>query len=152
MPQPVILKKYANRRLYDTSRSAYVTLDEVAELIKAGKEVRAVDAKTNEDVTAFILTQIVLENARQKNILLPVPLLHVVIRFGDNLLSDFFNNYMELVIKNYLTYKSRVDDQFRRWLDLGIDFSEMTKQSFSGMSPFSFFKPPADGTDKEPES
>ena len=58
---------------------------------------------------------------------------------------------MELVIKNYLTYKSKVDEQFRRWLDLGVDFSEMTKQSFSGLSPFSFFKPPADGKDEESE-
>jgi polyhydroxyalkanoate synthesis repressor PhaR len=151
MPEPVVLKKYANRRLYDTSRSAYVTLDEVAELIKAGREVRAVDAKTKEDVTAFILTQIVLENARKKNILLPVPLLHVIIRFGDNLLSDFFHNYMEVVIKNYLAYKTKVDAQFKRWLDLGLDFSELSKQSLSGLSPFPFFGTPAGGKEEDPQ-
>ncbi len=149
MPDPVVLKKYANRRLYDTGRSAYVTLEEVAEMIRAGREVRAIDAKTKEDVTAFILTQIVLENARRNNILLPVPLLHVIIRFGDNLLSDFFSNYMELIIKNYLTYKSKVDEQFRRWLDLGMDFSQMTRQSFKGLSPFSLFKPPAEGKEED---
>lgn len=151
MPDPVVLKKYANRRLYDTSRSAYVTLDEVAEMIKAGRQVRAVDAKTREDVTAFILTQIVLENARKKNILLPVPLLHIIIRFGDNLLSDFFNNYMELVIRNYLDYKTKVDEQFKRWLDLGMDFSQIGKQSLSGLSAFPFFKPPAGGKQEDPQ-
>ena len=151
MPEPVVLKKYANRRLYDTSRSVYVTLDEVADMVKAGREVCAVDAKTKEDVTAFILTQIVLENARQKNILLPVPLLHVIIRFGDNLLSDFFNNYMELVIKNYLDYKTKVDAQFKRWLDIGMDFSQLSKQSLSGLSAFPFFKPPAGGKEEDPQ-
>ena len=63
MPEKVILKKYANRRLYDTERSAYVTLNEVAELIKTGRQVEVIDAKTKEDVTAFILTQILLEEA-----------------------------------------------------------------------------------------
>lgn len=149
MTDKVVLKKYANRRLYDTGRSAYVTLEEVAEMIKAGKEVRAVDAKTKEDVTAFILTQIVLENARTKNALLPAPLLHVIIRFGDNLLSEFFNNYMELVLNNYLAYKSEADTQFRRWLDMGMDFSKMTRQSFGGLSPFSFFKSPPGGKDDD---
>ena len=151
MPEPVVLKKYANRRLYDTGQSAYVTLDEVAEMVKAGKEVRAIDAKTKEDVTAFILTQIVLENARKKNILLPVPLLHVIIRFGDNLLSDFFNNYMELVIKNYLSYKTKADEQFKRWLDLGMDFSQLSKQSLSSLSPFPFFKPSGGDREKDPQ-
>ena len=151
MPETVVLKKYANRRLYDTGQSAYVTLDEVAQMIKAGREVRAIDAKTKEDVTAFILTQIVLENARKKNILLPVPLLHIIIRFGDNLLSDFFNNYMELVIKNYLSYKTKVDAQFKQWLDLGMDFSELSKQSLSSLSPFPFFKPSGEDQEKDPQ-
>jgi len=67
MPETVVLKKYANRRLYDTEKSAYVTLKQVADYIHDGRQVRIMDAKTEEDVTAFILTQIVLEEAKNKN-------------------------------------------------------------------------------------
>ncbi len=70
MSQKIHLKKYANRRLYDTEKSRYVTLNEVAELIKKGRKVEVRDAKTKENVTAFILTQIVLEEAKKKNVLL----------------------------------------------------------------------------------
>jgi len=92
------LKKYGNRRLYDTARSTYVTLNQVADIIKQGTDVEVVDAKTQEDVTAFILTQIVLEQARRKNALLPVELLHLIIRYGENLLQEFFQKYLEQTI------------------------------------------------------
>lgn len=137
MPETILLKKYANRRLYDTTRSAYVTLDEVARMIAEGQTVKAEDAKTAEDVTAFVLTQIVLEKARQKNILLPVPLLHLIIRYGDNFLMEFFDKYLEQAMNNYLAYKSRVDEQFKRWMEFGLNYS-------GSMSPFSFFRPKGD--------
>lgn len=136
----IVLKKYANRRLYDTEKSVYVTLDQVAERIREGNRIQAIDARTGEDVTDFILTQIVLERARQKNALLPSPLLHMIIRYGDNLLGEFFEKYLEQTIKNYLVYKSRVDEQFRRWLDFGMDITDLGRKSMTGMSPFQFFR------------
>ena len=84
MAKRVLLKKYANRRLYDTERSAYVTLQQVCDLIKDGRQVAAIDAQTQEDVTAFILTQIVVEQTKNKNGLLPVSLLHLIIQYGEN--------------------------------------------------------------------
>jgi polyhydroxyalkanoate synthesis repressor PhaR len=99
MENPVILKKYANRRLYDTEQSAYVTLSQVAQLIKEGREVAILDAKTEEDVTAFILTQIILEEAKQNHTLLPVALLHLIIRHGDNLLANFSRNICSRSLK-----------------------------------------------------
>lgn len=140
MPDVIVLKKYANRRLYDTEKSVYVTLDQVAERIREGNRIRAVDAKTGEDVTDFILTQIVLEKARRKSALLPAPLLHMIIRYGDNLLGEFFEKYLEQTLKNYLAYKSRVDEQFRRWLDFGMDITDMSRKTMPGMSPFQFFR------------
>ena len=123
MPEKVQIKKYGNRRLYDTEKSAYVTLNQVAEMIKGGRQVEVIDAKTQEDVTAFTLTQILVEDARNKNILLPVPLLHLLIQYGDNLLEEFFQKYLELTLKNYLTYRSSVDEKFRKWLDMGAQLS-----------------------------
>ena len=64
MAEKVLLKKYANWRLYDTEQSKYVTLTEVTQLIRNGRQVEVIDAKTKEDVTAFILTQILLEQAK----------------------------------------------------------------------------------------
>ncbi len=128
---PVVIKKYANRRLYDTESSAYVTLNQVADMVRAGRQVKVVDARTDEDVTAFILAQIIMEQAREKNILMPASLLHLIIRYGDNILEEFFEKYLEQVLKNYLSYKDAVDDQFRKWLDLGIDISQKTLESFA---------------------
>ena len=139
MGEKVLLKKYANRRLYDTEKSGYVTLDQVADMIKEGRQVEVVEAKTREDVTAFILTQIILEQAKKKNVLLPVPLLHLIIQYGENVLEEFFKEYLEQTIKNYLTYKRAVDEQFKKWLDLGMGVSETAQESMTGPTPFQSF-------------
>jgi polyhydroxyalkanoate synthesis repressor PhaR len=119
------LKKYSNRRLYDTHNSRYVTLEDVTGLIKSGNRVEIIDAATKEDVTAFILTQVILEEARKKNILLPAPVLHLIIQHGDGALSDFFDKYFQKTIQNYLEYKKAFDDQFSKWLEVGTDMRKM---------------------------
>jgi polyhydroxyalkanoate synthesis repressor PhaR len=136
MPEKVVLKKYANRRLYDTEKRAFVSLSHVAELVKQGREIEISDEKTGEDVTAFILTQIVLEEAKKKTLLLPVSLLYLLIRYGDSVLSEFFENYLEQTLKNYLAYKSAMDAQFQRWLEMGQGFSNLTQKSMSNLAPF----------------
>ena len=136
MAGKLLLKKYANRRLYDTEKSTYVSLNHVAELIKQGREVEVIDAKTKEDVTAFILTQIVLEQARKNRFLLPPPLLPLIIQYGENVLAEFFDKYLGETIKHYLTYKSTADEQFRNWLNLSLDLSEMAQKTMTGTTPF----------------
>ncbi len=143
MIEKVLLKKYSNRRLYDTEKSAYVTLSQVAELIKAGREVEVTDAETKEDVTAFILTQIVFEEAKKKTLLLPSSLLYLIIRYGETALSEFFEKYLEQTLQNYFSYKSAMDEQFRKWLDLGMDFSALTQNTMGNLNTFTeiFSKP-----------
>lgn len=142
MPTDVVLKKYANRRLYDTEKSAYVTLNEVADYIRQGRTVAIIDAKTKEDVTAFILTQIVLEEAKNKNALLPVPMLHLIIRYGDNLLGEFFEKYLHQIFQNFITHKQAMDDQFQQWVEMGLNMSQAAQKSFTGINPFQpFFDP-----------
>ena len=142
MTDKLHFKKYANRRLYDTEKSAYVTLDDVMQVIRQGRNVEVADAKTGEDVTAFTLTQIILEESRKKNSLLPVPLLHLIIQYGENILGEFFDKYLEQTIRNYLTYKAAADDQFKKWLSLGMDFSNLTRASMASLPGFrSFFDP-----------
>ena len=96
MEDKLLLKKYTNRRLYDTEKSIYVTLDYVTNVIRQGRQIVVLDAKTGEDVTAAILTQIVLEEARKKNYLLPNPLLYLIIQYGETILSDFFEKSIYL--------------------------------------------------------
>ena len=162
MQEAVVLKKYANRRLYDTEKSVYVTLQEVADGIRRGRQVKVVDAQTKEDVTAFILTQIVLEEAKNKNALLPTPLLHMIIQFGDNVLVEFFENYLQQIIQSYLAHKTAFEEQFRQWIGAGMNLSEMARRTMSDASGLKtlfdinpFFKPvyskesEGAGTDKD---
>ncbi len=135
MPDKLIIKKYNNRRLYDTEKNVYVTLNQVAKEIKQGREVEVVDAKTKEDVTAFILTQILLEEAKTKNFLLPVPILHLMIRLGDTMLSEFFEKHLPQIIENYLSLKTSMDKEFEKWLDLSLGITDQAKKSFTTLSP-----------------
>ena len=141
MPDKITLKKYANRRLYNMEKSTYVTLNEVADFIRQGRRVEVIDAKSKEDVTASILSQIILEEAKNKNILLPVPVLHLIIQYGDNVLGEFFEKYLQQMIQTYLAHKHAVDDQFKKWLEMGQDFSKTAQEAMVGLSPFkSFFE------------
>jgi polyhydroxyalkanoate synthesis repressor PhaR len=142
MAEILIFKKYANRRLYNTEKSIYVTLGQIADEIRGGRQVRIEDAKTKEDVTAFILTQIILEEAKNKNILLPAPLLHLIIQYGDNLLGEFFEKYFLQMLNTFVAHKQAVDSQFQQWLEMGMNMSKMAHSSMAGMNPFqSFFDP-----------
>jgi polyhydroxyalkanoate synthesis repressor PhaR len=142
------LKKYPNRRLYDTESSVYVTLSDVAQMVRNGHQVEVVDAKTGEDVTAFILMQVVSEQTKNNHIILPSSLLHLIIRFGENTLSEFFEKYLEKSIQSYLSYKKIMDEQFRIYMELGMDFSSMAEKTLKNLTPFSpFYKEDSGETD-----
>jgi polyhydroxyalkanoate synthesis repressor PhaR len=101
----MLVKKYGNRRLYDTERSRYVRLDEIAERIRAGADVQVVDAKTGADLTAPTLAQIIFED-RNAARLLPVPLLLQLVRMGDEPLADFLGRYVSWALEMYLQARS----------------------------------------------
>lgn len=98
---PTIIKKYGNRRLYDTGDSRYVTLDELSAKVRGGTDVRVVDAKTGKDLTQVTLTQIIVEG-RGVAELLPVPLLLQLIRLGDDALAEFFGRWVTGALDLYL--------------------------------------------------
>jgi polyhydroxyalkanoate synthesis repressor PhaR len=97
---PVTIKKYGNRRLYDTQDSRYVTLEELAAKVRSGTDVRVVDAKTGGDLTQATLTQIIIEG-RGAAKLLPVPLLMQLIRLSDDALAEFFGRYVSGALELY---------------------------------------------------
>ena len=107
MAAPVLIKKYGNRRLYDTGDSRYVTLEELAAKIRTGADIRVVDAQTGEDLTQATLTQLVLETGHAARFL-PVQLLMQMIRLSDDALAEFFSRYVTGALDIYLQAKRGV--------------------------------------------
>lgn len=140
MDQKILIKKYPNRRLYNTETSGYITIKDVADLIKAGHRVEVRDVTNGEDVTALVLTQIVMDKAKNNQGLLPVSLLHLVIQFGENLLHEFFEKYLEKTMESYLIYRKTVDDQVNAYLDMGMDFSSLAEKTLKDMESMNIFK------------
>jgi polyhydroxyalkanoate synthesis repressor PhaR len=103
----VLIKKYGNRRLYDTGDSRYITLDELAAKVRGGADVRIVDAQTGEDLTQSTLVQVVLEGSNAAKFL-PVQLLTQMVRLSDDSLAEFFSRYVTSALDLYLQAKRGV--------------------------------------------
>src|SRR3954471_2947574 len=100
------IKKYGNRRLYDTEESRYITLDELEAKVKKGADVQVLDAKTGEDLTQATLVQIIIEG-RGAAKLLPVPLLVQLIRLSNAALGEFMGRYLAGALELYLQAKTQ---------------------------------------------
>jgi polyhydroxyalkanoate synthesis repressor PhaR len=100
-PDPVLIKKYGNRRLYDSSSSQYVNLEDIARLVREGKEVQVVDAKTGQDLTRVTLTQIITEDAKEKQTGLPIELLRQLVVASDEVRQEFVMWYLKSAFDTY---------------------------------------------------
>ncbi|HUC10013.1 MAG TPA: polyhydroxyalkanoate synthesis repressor PhaR [Stellaceae bacterium] len=131
--KPVIVKKYANRRLYNTATSSYVTLDDLAKLIKEGGDFVAHDAKTGEDITRSVLTQIIVEQEQKGQNLLPISFLRQLISFYGDSMQFLVPGYLEQAMIAF----NRNQEQMRKSLQatFGIfpfgQFEEMGKQNMA---------------------
>jgi polyhydroxyalkanoate synthesis repressor PhaR len=112
--KPIIIKRYENRKLYDTSRSTYVTLEDIASLIREGKEVQVVDAKTNEDLTKNTLALIILEEERQKKNPLPLNLMYQLIKYGEAI-QGTFQDYLATGFEALLAGQLEAQKRMRDW-------------------------------------
>ncbi len=102
-PKKVVIKKYENRRLYDTTRSQYVNLDEVAQLVRDGNEVQVLDAATGEDITRLILTQIIVEHAKSPNSVFPLDVLRQMVVASGRATQESAVKYIKAVFEMYQT-------------------------------------------------
>jgi polyhydroxyalkanoate synthesis repressor PhaR len=98
---PIVIKKYGNRRLYNTAASRYVNLDDIAALVRQGKEVKVLDAKTGQDLTRLTLTQIITEDAKDQPGGLPLELLRQLIVASDQVRQDFIMWYLKSAFDTY---------------------------------------------------
>lgn len=106
----VVIKKYANRRLYNTATSTYVTLEDLAEMVKKGTDFVVYDAKTGEDITRSVLTQIIFEEENKGQNLLPIKFLRQLIRFYGDSMQAFVPGYLEFSLESL----TREQDKFRQ--------------------------------------
>ncbi len=110
---PITIKKYANRRLYDTQRSCYITLDDLAKMVRAGQEFTVVDAKSGDDITHNVLTQIIMDEETRGSTLLPVNFLRQLIGlYGDNLQSavpQYLETSLGAFRKNQQQFRAAVE-------------------------------------------
>ena len=110
----VVIKKYANRRLYNTATSAYVTLEDLAQMVREGVEFVVFDAKTNDELTRQILTQIIFEEESRGEALLPVQFLRQLIGFYGNSMQAVLPSYLEMSLDSFSRQQEQLRSQFTR--------------------------------------
>jgi len=133
----VTIKKYANRRLYDTESSAYITLDRLAAMVREGREFEVVDAKTGEDITRQVLTQIIVDEEARGATMLPISFLKQLIGLYGNSMQTFVPQYLEAAMDAFQRNQSTVRDTFgaNMFADLAkrnMAMFEDAAQAFSG--------------------
>lgn len=154
---PVVIKKYANRRLYNTSTSAYVTLEDLSKMVREGVDFEVFDAKTNEELTRQVLTQIIVEEESRGESLLPVQFLRQLIGFYGGQMQSVLPSYLEMSLDSFTSRQEQLRSQFGRAMGAapgGALLEETVKQNMAMFeramkmfSPFSYAKPaeaPAD--------
>jgi len=156
--EPITIKKYANRRLYNTGTSTYVTLEDLAVMVKAGEDFQVFDAKTGEDITRSVLAQIIFEqeNKEGQN-LLPINFLRQLIRFYGDSMQMLVPRYLEVSIESL----TKEQEKFRQQMASAFGVSplgvleeqarrnmEMFEKAFSMFAPFAR----REGGEKPPES
>jgi polyhydroxyalkanoate synthesis repressor PhaR len=129
-----VVKKYANRRLYNTATSCYVTLDELSQMVRKGEDFVVYDAKTGEDITRSVLTQIILEEDSKGRNLLPISFLRQLISFYDDSLQSFLPRYLELSMENFARNQEQMrgymEQTFGRFFPLN-QFEDMARQNMA---------------------
>jgi polyhydroxyalkanoate synthesis repressor PhaR len=131
-PDPVIIKKYANRRLYNTAASCYITLEQLCDMVKQGVEFEVRDARTGEDITRQVLAQIIFEEENKGQHLLPIQFLRQLIRFYGDSLQAFIPSYLEISMESFARNQNDIRHKFADALSgkLGYrDLEQLTRQN-----------------------
>ena len=133
--EPIIVKKYANRRLYDTQTSTYVTLEDLALMVREERDFIVIDAKTKEDITHSVLTQIILERETRGENLLPANFLRQLIRFYGHSMQKFVPSYLELSLGELAKQQEKYRDQISTAF-AGTPVSMMQEQTKKNLEMF----------------
>ncbi len=134
-PAEIVIKKYGNRRLYDTAGSRYVNLDDLAQHVRGGREVRVVDAKTGQDLTRVTLTQIITEDAKDKPTGLPLELLRQLIIASDEVRQEFLMWYLKSAFDTYQKLQDTVQNRLSEVQSAVLSPVDMMKRFLGAATP-----------------
>ena len=135
--QPTVIKKYANRRLYHTGTSTYVTLEELGSMVRGGEDFVVYDAKTGDEITRSVLTQIIFEQESKGQNLLPVAFLRQLIRFYGHSLQGLVPSFLEFSLESLAREQQKFRDQMTHAFGPAAAFQAMEDQARSNMAFFS---------------
>jgi polyhydroxyalkanoate synthesis repressor PhaR len=157
MAEPRVIKKYANRRLYDSTDSRHVTLEDIRKMIASGARVKIVDDKSGEDLTRAVLLQVIAEQEQFGNPVLSTELLETIIRFYGNPVQQMLSRYMEQSVGAVLKQQQQLQAEMAKAFETPMaPIAELARQSMEGwaklqagmMAPFT---PPAEPAGKQDE-
>jgi polyhydroxyalkanoate synthesis repressor PhaR len=134
--EPVVIKKYANRRLYNTASSSYVTLDHLSEMVRDGVDFVVQDAKTGEDITRSVLTQIIFEQESRGQNLLPVAFLRRLIRFYGDQMQGFLPPYLDMSMESFSKAQEQMRENFSRAFGATTPMAAFEEQTQRNMAMF----------------
>ena len=159
--EPTTIKKYANRRLYNTGTSTYVTLEDLAEMVKGGEDFTVFDAKTGEDITRSVLTQIIFEQESKGQNLLPITFLRQLIRFYGDSIQNLIPTYLDFSIDSLVRDQEKLRGQMTNAFGPGAFDAiggqvrrnmEMFEQAMRMFLPFGSARPEPAGKPAEAET
>ena len=133
---PIVIKKYANRRLYNTQTSSYVTLDHLCEMVKNGVEFEVRDARTGDDITRQVLAQIIFEEENKGQHLLPIQFLRQLIRFYGDSLQAFLPSYLEMSMESFAKHQSEMRDKFAEAMTGKMTFKDYETMARQNLQMF----------------
>jgi len=130
-PDRILIKRYGNRRLYNSETSGYLNYQDLVKIIRDGHDVQVIDSRSKADVTKAVLMQVILEEEKNQSVL-PVSFLFQVIRSRESAVQDFFKNYLSSSFEAYLKTKEEFDRRFRGFLQMGSTAPELWEKLVPG--------------------
>ena len=127
----LLIKRYKNRRLYNTEEKSYVSYEDLAKIVREGTDIKVMDT-SGEDVTKAVLIQVILEEEKNDKTVLPTDFLFQVLRSKDDTLQDFFKNHLSASFAAYLKTKEEFDNRFRSVLEMAFSAPQTVEKLIPG--------------------
>jgi polyhydroxyalkanoate synthesis repressor PhaR len=131
-PAQLVIKRYGNRRLYNTETQTYLNYSELTKLVREGQDIKVIDSISKDDVTKAVLIQLILEEEKDKKSVLPTPFLFQLLRSREESMQDFFTNHLSASFNAYLKTKEEFDNRFRSMLEMASAAPQMWEKIIPG--------------------
>ena len=128
----IIIKRHGNRRLYNTETKTYVNYEDLAKLVRDGNDIKVIDSTTKEDVTKAVLIQVILDEEKNNQTVLPTEFLFQILRTREEAVQDFFKNHLAASFNAYLKTKEEFDNRFRTMLEMATQAPQMWEKLIPG--------------------